>query len=82
MFHTCAIKGLSYRPVRAGRRSQPGGAGGPASQVSEARQKHLSLGTGTGGLALAQNIPCWRGGSFTFWQETVLSKMGERRTRL
>lgn len=27
-----------------------------ASQVSEARQKHLSLGTGAGGLASAQNI--------------------------
>lgn len=80
MFHTCAIKGSSYRPVRAGRRSQPGGAGGPAGQVSEPRQKHLSLGTGAGGLAPTQNIPWWRGGSFTFWPEIVLSKI--RRTRL
>lgn len=80
MFHTCAIKGLSYLPVRAGRRSQSGRVSGPASQVSEARQKHLSLGTGAGGLAQAQNIPCRRGGSFTFWLETVMSKV--RRTRL
>lgn len=80
MFHTCAIKSSSYRPVRAERRSQPGGAGGPASHVSKARQKHLSLGTGAGGLAPVQNIPWWKGGSFTFWLQTVLSKIC--RTRL
>lgn len=66
MFHTCAIKSSSYHPVRTGRSSQPGGAGGLASQGSESRQKHFSLGTGVGGLAQAQNIPWWRGGSFRF----------------
>lgn len=50
--------GLSYELYRAGRYSHPGGATGPASLNFEARQNHLSLGTGCvlGGLASAQDI--------------------------
>lgn len=51
-------KGSRYKPDRAGRHSHPGGASGPASLNFEARQNHLSLGTGCmlGGLASAQDI--------------------------
>lgn len=52
MFHTCAIKGSGYRPVMASRHGQPCGATGPVRQVPAAGQKHLSLGTRVGGLAL------------------------------
>lgn len=65
--HTCSKekkkkkerkKASSYKSSRAGRHSHPGGASGPASLSFEARQNHLSLGTGCmlGGLASPPDI--------------------------
>lgn len=80
MFHTCAIKGSGYRPVMASRHGQPCGATGPVRQVPAAGQKHLSLGTGVGGLALGSKHFTVRRFSPRFWPVTVVSRT--RRTRL